>query len=627
MTTQSPQFWYQEKSDKAMASALFSYIQRLDNEQAYRQDENFKNLRLYGNLEIGTLRSYSFARAETSVAVLNRVTLNIVQSMVDTVVSKLVKNKPKPSFLTEGGDWSMQNRAKKLTQFVEGQFQATDFYSKRTDAIRNACIFGTGPLKIFRQGKTIKIEPRFVDEVIIEDADAINGDPRQRHEKKYINREVLKSMFPDKANEIDRVTNKDLSQFSSNSKLTNSDMVLVIESWKLPSGPDAKDGVHTITTNSLTLDRQEWTKNYFPYVDWKWSKRPLGYFGQGLAEQLTGLQLEINKILRTIQISMHLVSVPKLLVEMSSKVVTAHLNNKIGGIIKYQGVEPKYAALGGIPPELFSHLDRLYTRAYEIAGISQLSAQAQKPAGLDSGKALREFNDIESERFMSVGQADEDCVLKVAEQMIDLAKEIDEELRAEGNTNGYQVKVSSGTSIQFLKWADVNMEEDQYVMRIFPTSALSSTPSGRLQDVQELIQAGFVSKEDGMKLLDFPDLRQFMNFANAGVENIDQAIEQIIDHGRYETPEPYQNLNYGIQRMQQAYLMYKSNNAPESRLELFRRWIEDAGALLSKAAQANALPPAPEAGPALPPAPPEAGQIPQNIQAAVPGPEGTVLPQ
>jgi hypothetical protein len=43
-----------------------------------------------------------------------------------------------------------------------------------------------------------------------------------------------------------------------------------------------------------------------------------------------------------------------------------------------------------------------------------LSAAAQKPAGLDSGKALREYNDIESDRFMTIGQAYERYYLQLA---------------------------------------------------------------------------------------------------------------------------------------------------------------------------------------------------------------------
>lgn len=607
-------WWWTETDSSKLPDVIFAYIKRLKQEQSYRSDDNFRNMRLYGNLEAYTMKGYNFARSEPSSTVLNRITMNIVQSMVDTVVSKLSKNKPKPTFLTEGGNWEMQRKAMKLTQFVEGQFQATKFYAKRTEAQQDSCIFGTGPMKIYRDGKDIKLERTFIEELITDDAESIYGEPRQLHQQKRIHKEVLKALFPKSAAQIDLLGNETIGEYNSNSNspatANTSAMIDVIESWHLPSSKESNDGRHVITCEKATLLTEPWTRNYFPFVFWKWGVRPLGFWGQGLAEQLTGLQLEINKILRTIQVSMHLVSVPKLLVEASSKIVSAHLNNKIGGIIKYTGNAPVFSALGAIPPELFNHLDRLYSRAYEIAGISQLSAQSQKPSGLDSGKALREFNDIESERFMSVGQRDEECVLQAATMFIDAAKEIAEEY------GDYEVKVSTGSAINKIKWADVNMEEDMYVMRVFPTSALSSTPAGKLQDVQELLQAGFISKEDGMKLLDFPDLRQFYNFNNAGVENIERAIEMIIEHGDYQTPEPYQNLQYGIVKMQQAYLMYQSQNAPESRLELFRRWIEDANALLVKATQASAPPPEVPLDPSAAPVP---------VDAALPPPDPAAM--
>jgi hypothetical protein len=81
---------------------------------------------------------------------------------------------------------------------------------------------------------------------------------------------------------------------------------------------------------------------------------------------------------------------------------------------------------------------------------------------------------------------------------------------------------------------------------------------------------------------------------NAGVEDIERAIELIIDKNDYQMPEPYQNLQLGIQKMQQAYLFYRANNCPEEKLELFRRWIEDANTLMKKAEQAMMPPAAPE---------------------------------
>ena len=203
-------------------------------------------------------------------------------------------------------------------------------------------------------------------------------------------------MFPDKEDEIRMISENAAILGINNTFDPSSRMVKVVESWHLPSGVEAEDGKLCITINNALLVRKV-GKSYFPFVFYKWSERPFG-FGQRIAEQLTGLQLEINKILRTIQISMHLVSVPKLLVKLSSKIVPAHLNNKIGGIIKYVG-KPHICHPWARTPELFLHLDRLYTRSFEVIGVSQLSAQSTKPSGLNSGKALRTYNDLESERF------------------------------------------------------------------------------------------------------------------------------------------------------------------------------------------------------------------------------------
>ena len=274
---------------------------------------------------------------------------------------------------------------------------------------------------------------------------------------------------------------------------------------------------------------------------------------------------------------MHLVSVPKLLVEASSKIVSSHLNNRIGGVIKYAGTPTTYAPLGGIPGELFSHLDRLYQRAYEISGISQLSAQSLKPAGLDSGKALREYNDLETERFMAVAKRYEKCFMNAAEIMIDMAKDL---YLSEGD---FSVKAKDGKFVETISWKDVNMDADKYLMQIFTTSSLSSTPAARLADIQDLLAAGFIGKEDALKLLDFPDLEASMNMLNSDSTNLEKIIETMMDKGEYFPPEPYQNLENALRKVQQAYLMYKVQGAPDERLELLRQFMEDCQNLIERA--------------------------------------------
>jgi hypothetical protein len=598
-------YWFKKNND--VHQALFAYIKNLDQRQGYKQQDNLRNMRLYGNHEFAGINAYNYMRTEQSYNVQNRVTLNIVQSMVDTVTSKIGENSPRPYFLTDDGNFTLKRRAEKLSKFAEGCFYSTDYYTLANQAFQDSCIFGTGAVKIYREGDEIKAERVFIDELMLDDSESYYSLPRQMHQRKWIHKDVLKEMFPGSKGAIDAAANDSGRQDEYKDRL--GDMLLVIESWHLPSGKKAKDGRHVICINNETLYDGDWTKDYFPFVFYRWNLKPLGFWGQGIAEQLTGLQLEINKLLRTIQVSMHLVSVPKIFLEASSKVVTAHLNNKIGGIIRYAGTAPTEGKLGTIPAELFSHVDRLYSRAFEIIGISQMSAQSQKPAGLDSGKALRTYNEIESERFKAVAKRFEKTFLDAAKIMIDIAKDIADD------TGNFSVKTPGSSFLQTIKWEDVDMDEDQYIMQVFPASALSKTPAARLQEVQELMQAGMVSKEDGMKLLNFPDLTSYYNMANAGAEDVERQIEIMMDQGEYETPEPFQNLQYGIVKMQQAYLLYRSQKAPEERLELLRRWISDAKNLLDGAkqeaansvaqAQANATPvagaPAQTGVPAAPP--------------------------
>ena len=566
--------WFKTKTN--VHEVIYQYIKQLDTSQAHIQLDNVRNMRLYGNNTYVGMGSGNYGEVGADSSVQNRVTLNIVQSMIDTAVSKITKNRPRPYFLTDDGDFTLKRKAEKLTKFSEGQFYSTDFYELATSAYRDAAIFGTGAIKIFIEDDKIKAERIFIDEIKIDEKEAYYGKPRQLHQTKWIHRDVLKAAWPSKTSDIELASNENAAS-QDLKHYRNGEMLLTTESWRLPTKKGAKDGRHTITIATATLLDEQYDKDYFPFVFFKWNSRPLGFFGQGIAEQLTGLQIEINKILRTIQISMHLVSVPKLFVEASSKVVSAHLNNKIGGVIKWAGTKPEFGQLGTIPAELFTHLERLYNRAYEIIGISQLSSQSQKPAGLNSGKALRTFANIETERFQATAKRYEQGFLDAAKIMIDLAKDLAEV------TDNYSVKVPGSGFLKTIKWEDVNMEDDQYMLQIFPTAALSQDPSSRLQEVQELSQAGFISKEDSMKLLDFPDLKGMYSMVNAGVDDIERQIEIMVDGGEYQTPEPFQNLKYGIPKMQQAYLKYRSEGAPEELLESFRQWMSDANDLMMKA--------------------------------------------
>mgnify|MGYP003112682629 FL=1 len=577
-------------SNKDAHEGVMDRYEAILEKQDYRKDQNLQNLRLYGNYYNSGLSSSTYARTENT-SIRHRVTLNVIQSMCDTVTAKIAKNRPKATFLTSDGDYRMQRRAKLLDKFCEGQFYATKIYDIAPRVFLDACVFGTGAMKIYEGQEKIEVERVFPNEIVVDDKESVYGSPRQLFQVKYVDRDVLHAIYPERRDEIYSAAPPE-GEYGEGD---GSSQILCVEAWHLPSGKDAGDGRHAICIDGATLLEEPYERPYFPFVFIRWTERLLGFYGQGLAEQLTGIQLEINKLLFNIQEQMHLAK-PKVFVEAGSKIAKAHLNNETWGVIEYRGTPPQFFVPRTVSGEIFSHLDRLFNRAYEITGISQLAAQSKKPAGLESGVALREFQDIETERFMITAQQYERVFLDAARQMIDIAREA-----AERGDN-FEVISHGDKFIEKIKWKDINLKDDQYVMKIYPTNLLPTTPAGKLQKVIEMLQAGMLSQQEARGLLDYPDIAAVNNMAMAAYDDVMQQIEQMLEHGIYSPPEPFTDLPLAMRLVRSAYLKAKVNKVPEERQDLLRRFLEDCVSLIGRMqaeaqrAQAEAQAPAPGMG-------------------------------
>jgi hypothetical protein len=574
--------WWREKKPH---SHMFGVVNSIETQQSWRYLNNIRYARLYANYELLGFYGTLFSQAAQMPLNNNRLTLNVTKACIDTAAAKIAKNRPKPLFLTSGGDWTQQNRAQKLTKYTEGMFDASDIYRKGPLCFTDAGIMGTGVAKVYadKEKGMICVDRVLTDEIIVDDADGMYGEPRSLYQRKYIDRDVLCEMFPKFEKEIRSAT---IGVKGDSQGSTAANLIKVIEGWHLKSGESATDGVHAITIENATLFQEEWKKDFFPFAFYRWSPKVVGFWGGGLAEELVGIQLEINKTLRTIQKSIDIACVPRVWVENSSQVNTAQITNEIGSIGKYTGTPPSFNTSQALSPEVYSHLQNLYNKAFEITGVSQMSATSQKPKGLDSAVALREFNDIETERFVLAGQRYEEFFMDIAKIGIELSRDLYENMKAEGKE--LKVKVKGSKFIETIKWKDVDMDEDKFIMRVYPTSLLPSSPQGRLQRVQELMQAGFIDKEVGMSLLDFPDVEAYMSLQTASIDDMKMLLENMIDKGIYQSPEPQQNLPLAIKMVQSSYLRSKVNGVPEARLELLRRFIDDCNELLNMA-----TPPAP----------------------------------
>ena len=359
-------------------------------------------------------------------------------------------------------------------------------------------------------------------------------------------------------------------------------------------------GRHSIVIGNATLLDEEW-EGGFPFVFLRWSSDISGFFGVGLAEELEGIQREINELLREIQKGHALIKGFWAVVQGST--LTAQINNDLGAIVKYTGNPPQYYTPQIIAPEVYAHLWQLYAKSFEIAGISQLNATGQKPAGLDSGAAQRAYQDIQTERFLEIGQAYEEFVIEAARQVVRCAKKIG---------GGYRVRAVDKNSVEFIKWSDVDIDEDSYVIRVYPTSLLPSTPAGKLAWAEDMMKAGIIPPDDVLDIVDFPDTESYAKRKNAARTLVERNIASMLKTGEAVSPEPFDPHELALRLVNEAYHEARLDGVPEEKLQLLRDYMTVTKTMMPA--------PPPPPGDAMPPPPPDAPMDPMGAPPPMPVP-------
>lgn len=578
--------WWRQADWDAHAD-VFAYVRHLEESQAAITRKNLLNAKLYGNCDLAGLtwttskRTYDRRPGPT-------VTENLIQSTINTLTAKIAKNQPRVTFQTDGGNWSTQRRAVKLTRFVEAEFHRTGLYKAARASFRDACVFGLGALKIVEgDDGRIACERVIPDDIIVDDLACRSSGPREVHQRIFIDRDVLEAWIPDlMADETEerrelaiqavRVAHQGDRRYTSFRHL-ESHQVALVESWRLPSRPGKKDGRHTLVLEGATLVDEPWTEDDFPFVFF-WYEKPLtGFYGEGLAEKLTGHQVRLNKQNRVIEESQDRVARPRIFVRRGDANLKTQFTNEIGTVIVCNET-PTFSSPPALSPEIYN--ERNYTKqsAYNFSGISELAATAKKPGGFSSGEALREYHDRETERF-AIQEIDyEDVHLDCGRRFVALAKEL-----YKGEFDQTSVW-KQGPIVKRIKWSEIDLKADAYMMSIEAASLLSRTPAGRTNTIEDWAERGLLSTDAVKRLLGHPDLEREVSLMTASIEYAEAWIERVLDEeGAYIPPEPFENLELGIARRTQAYLKARIELAPEKVLQPFRDWITTAQSMRAKA--------------------------------------------
>lgn len=591
--------WWTDENKDRRAEIICDIAARVWRDQQPGREAMLRAARMYGNLPMMGLTPKLYRQRTITRG--RRLSLNIIKSVVNTYTAMVTKDQPKVSFVTSGGDDELQRKAKKLEKFVDGTAYDQSLKVKSYQIVRDSALFPFGVVKFYKDYSSkrprVGMQRTLPWEWLFDDQESADGNPPNGYHVKFCDRRAFADMVrrgafgekpnPALAEKIEAGTTQGFDDLGESFEQVNLvQWCAVVEAWHLP--PDANTpGQHTICVVGVDepVVDEEYTWHRFP-CELLYRERPLqGVHGESLAEELAPIQVEISRLLMMIQRAQMYV-VGHWVVEENSRINTNAINDVTASIIRYAGTPPRYEAPNTVAGDVYSHLDRLWNRAFEVIGVPQMLASGEKPAGLNSGKSIQTYADVTSTKFKPNYAEYQDWYMRSAQQILHLAAEIAKDYP------DFEVR-APGRMMEAVKWADVNLREEEYVLQMYPTNKLADDPAARLSQVQEMLNAGMLEPDDGRRLLDMPDIESANSYWQASYDNVMEGARRIIEDGVYFGPVYQMNLEDAIRRMQQIYLKARFDNVDSKKLDLIDQWIVEAKGQLKeiKAEEAAMNPP------------------------------------
>jgi len=604
--------WWAKKGEKYDDIKALVEDLRARRKPQYEREKQYA--RMYSNRNIMGMESFNYFKIDPRrEADEDRIRLNVVSAVIDTLTSKLAVEQPRVVALINGADFDIRSKARKLQKFVDGILESSGAQEEALKAFRDAQIVGTGVLRVYDEWGNIKCERVPKHEILVDEEEAFYGKVTQAHQFKVISRSKLIEMFPNKKRQIKQASRVDSEGAVNDTDI--SDLVEITESWHLPSGPGAKDGRHVISIDTCDLVDEQYFHSCFPLVFVHWKEPIFGFWGTGIAEEIKPLQIEINRLLIHAQKSMKAASNPMVFIPAGSAISKMHLSNEIGVIVPFTGQPPIIRTHQTVNPEIFQQIENLYRKCFEIVGVSMMSAAGKKPEGVNAAVAMRELQNIESERFSVTLRGYSMAFVHLAEKMIKLAKDLF--VHEEADT---KVFIKSKGFLNTIDWATVDMEEDQFVLDLDTANRLPLTRAGRISAITEWYQAGVIDADRWRELMNMPDTQEENELRDSAKEYIREVVNDILFDGVIIPPEEHDNLRFALEYSIMQYQRAKLEKYPDDRIDLLSQYISMIEFKIKEAqSQMQAEQAAQQAAAAPPQGRPPQGGIPMPAEAQMGG--------
>lgn len=558
----------------ARARSLYDTVRGLEDSQRQAHEQHLWNARLYSNRE---LVNFDWGHSGYSVGSLAPVSLlgeNLVLSVVDTIVSIVGKSRVKPTPTPRGASYKTHRNARKLDKWLYGEFTRLKVYRLLLQLLTDGLVFGFGALRVDCDEGKLSIRRVFPDDFIVDQAESVSTyGVKHVYERRCRPVEEVEQEYGLKPGTL-----KGEDMWLSYRR-PGRGWVVVVEGYRPACG--GLPGRHVVATDQALLLDEVWKEEHTPYLTFHPHQPLSGFYGPSIVERVLPYQVRLNEINEVIRDAQDIMARPRILVAEGSRVNPADIDNVIGRILKYTGVKPEALTWDAVSPELYAERDHQVRSCQEQFGLSSLVMSGKLPgqARLDSSAALQEATAISDDRLSTMLQRWEEFHLDVADLLI-------KTMRASGKDAETTWSAGGRKRAETIKWSEIDLENDAYVMTLEASSIFGMTPAARRDKVETWFAQGKITIEQLWELEQNPDLESFVSEEAASKRSILKAIEDLED-GKNVVPDPMQDLVTGVRCVTYAYLRLRDDfdDVPTAVLEGFIKWVALARAIMQQGTQ------------------------------------------
>lgn len=481
------------------------------------------------------------------------VSWNLLGAAFGALRARLQGNKPRIQNTVEGGSRKLRKQAKDLNEWLDGFFYQESVSKEVASAHDDALWADNGFVRvepIESEIKTRRIRPW---NVFVNGVEARDGRPKSLATRERLTGDEVCERY----------------KLSANHSLRTKGRVWLVEAWHL----NGKKGRYVASCCGVVLKDEVYEEDTFPVVAIRYIVRGDSYWGQSPMEVIYPTQKEINRQLDVIQQTQRLTVKPRVFIKTGTK-LSQPISNEVGSTYTYSDAMPVFNTPDGLPAESYNWLSQLWQKGLEQLRLNEQSVMGSRPAGVNSGEALRTYNNLESAGLKVHAQEFEQAFVDVAKKAIDAAKK----LYNSGKGTDLIMAAPGTSTLRKIKWSDVDMKENSPLMRPWPVSELGATPAARKETVTDYYQAQFISKTTALALLQLPgDMESAMALELSAMNEALDQVDRILDGGEMTMPDEFSDAELCVQVGINALRVARNDtDVSPACIANLKRWIREA---------------------------------------------------